>query len=238
MPPSRDVRIRIRRIHPVSSPSTTPSGSAPGTAPAAVPAAAPANQGARGRLLDEARGLLLPVVMPVVRRLPAIILSTAGLVTLVGALVLIGAAKDDALIAANSAVATAEVLPGSDMSRTLIRFTTDDGQTVIPERGVFYPRGLEPGQLVKVEYDSTHPDRVRVLGRDVSIGYWPIGLMIAIFCAVTLPIAFHLRGRQLRRLEEVREAAERLAKERAEQLVEQEAAQKRDQMRAEADQQK
>jgi hypothetical protein len=165
------------------------------------------NSSATGRLLDELAGLLLPVVMPLVRRLPAMILVLAGLITLMGVLVLVGAHRDDAEIRAHSAVATAEVLPGSDFSRTLIAFTTADGETVSPEKGVFYPRGLQPGQIVRVEYDSTHPDRVRVLGRDASVGSWPIGLVVAITWAIALPVGFTLRGRQLRRLEGDRLAA-------------------------------
>lgn len=164
------------------------------------------NPSTTGRLLDEAAGLLLPVVMPLVRRLPAIILVLPGLCTVIGALVLIGASRDDAAIAAKSAVATAEVLPGSDWRRTLIRFTTAGGDTVIPDKGVAYPRGLQPGQVVRVEYDSTRPDVVRVLGRDASVGYLPIGLMVLGMWVVALPIAFALRGRQLRQME-----AERLA---------------------------
>jgi hypothetical protein len=180
--PPTDSGPRTRKLPPVSSPAAT----GPGTT---------------GRLLDELSGLLLPVVMPVVRRLPAIILILTGLVSLMGVLVVVGASRDDAAIEAHPAVATAEVLPGSDYSRTLIRFTTKNGETVVPEKGVFYPRGLEPGQIVRVEYDTTHPDLVRVLGRNASVGYVPIGLMICGVCAVALPIAFTLRGRQLRRLE-------------------------------------
>lgn len=162
---------------------------------------AAAGPSAKGRLLDELAGLLLPVVMPVVRRLPAIILVLTGLVSLVGVLVLVGAARDDAAIEANPAVTSAEVLPGSDFGRTLVRFTTENGETVVPEDGVFYPRGLRPGQSVWVEYDTTDPDRARVAGRDASVGYLPIGLLIVAVCGVALPIAFALRGRQLRRLE-------------------------------------
>ena len=166
-----------------------------------------ANTSATGRLLDELAGLLLPVVMPLVRRLPAMILVLAGLISLMGVLVLVGAHRDDAEIRAHSAVATAEVLPGSDFSRTLIAFTTAKGETVSPERGVFYPRGLQPGQIVRVEYDSTHPDRVRVLGRDASVGSLPIGLMLLVTWAIALPVGFSLRGRQLRRMEADRLAA-------------------------------
>ncbi|HEX4250852.1 MAG TPA: DUF3592 domain-containing protein [Pseudonocardia sp.] len=166
-----------------------------------------ANTSATGRLLDELAGLLLPVVMPLVRRLPAMILVLAALISLMGVLVLVGAHRDDAEIRAHSAVATAEVLPGSDFSRTLIAFTTAKGETVSPERGVFYPRGLQPGQIVRVEYDTTHPDRVRVLGRDASVGSLPIGLMLLVTWAIALPVGFSLRGRQLRRMEADRLAA-------------------------------
>ncbi|HZZ50026.1 MAG TPA: DUF3592 domain-containing protein [Pseudonocardia sp.] len=161
---------------------------------------------ATGRLLDEAAGLVMPVVMPLVRRLPAMILVLAALLTVMGVLALVGAARDDAAIEAHSAVATAQVLPGSSFSRTLITFTTHTGDSVTPEHGVFYPRGLLPGQIVRVEYDTTHPDRVRVLGRSATIGYLPISLMLVGLWTVALPVAFVLRGRQLRRQE-----AERLA---------------------------
>jgi hypothetical protein len=161
---------------------------------------------ATGRLVDEAAGLLVPVVMPLVRRLPAMILVVAALCTVMGVLALIGAARDDAAIKAHSGVATAQVLPDSGFSRTLITFTTRTGDSVTPEHGVFYPRGLLPGQIVRVEYDTTHPDRVRVLGRSAALGYLPISLMLVGLWTVALPVAFILRGRQLRRME-----AERLA---------------------------
>lgn len=134
------------------------------------------------------------------------ILVLGALFTVMGVLVLLGASRDDAEIEAHPAVATAEVLPGSDFSRTLVRFTTRGGDTITPEKGVAYPRGLEPGQIVRVEYDSTHPERVRVLGRNASVGELPITLMILAMWAVALPLAFFLRDRQLRQIE-----AERLA---------------------------
>jgi hypothetical protein len=173
------------------------------TAPSTQPST---HAGTTGRLLDEAAGLLVPVVMPVVRRLPALILVVSALCTVMALLALVGAARDDAEIDKHSAVATAQVLPGSGFNRTLITFNTPDGASVTPEHGVFYPRGLQPGQIVRVEYDVKHTDRVRVLGRDHSVGYLPTALMLVGLWAVALPVAFHLRGKQLRRME-----AERLA---------------------------
>ena len=165
-----------------------------------------AGTGSTGRLLDEAAGLLVPVVMPLVRRLPAMILVLSALCTVVGVLALVGASRDDTEIAAHSQVATATVQPGSSFSRTLITFTTQSGDTVTPEHGVFYPRGLQPGQIVRVEYDALHPDRVRVLGRTAAVGYLPIALMLLALWLVALPVAFTLRSRQLHQME-----AERLA---------------------------
>jgi hypothetical protein len=164
------------------------------------------NPRATGRLLDEAAGLLVPVVMPLVRRLPAMILVFGALCTVMGVLALVGAHRDDTAIDEHLQTAPAQVLPGSNFSRTLVTFTTQSGDTITPEHGVFYPRGLQPGQDVQVEYDGTHPDRVRVAGRSAAVGVLPITLMVLALWAVALPVAFHLRGKQLRRME-----AERLA---------------------------
>lgn len=146
-----------------------------------------------GRLLDELAALVLPVVMPVVRRLPTVVLALATALTAVGVLVLVAATLNDAAIERNPEVATAEVLPGSDFSRTLVRFTTAAGETVVPEEGVFYPRGLRPGQIVRVEYAADDPDLVRVLGRDASVGVVPIALMTVVVWVVALPLYWRLR---------------------------------------------
>ncbi|MDQ2707881.1 MAG: hypothetical protein M3Z25_09700 [Actinomycetota bacterium] len=155
-------------------------------------------QARRGWFWDEFARLALPVVMPVVRRLRGVILAVCVLFTTICAFTLIGAARDDAAIAAHPLVATAEVLPGSGFTRTLIRFTTQDGKLMVPEKGVYHPRGLTVGQVVRVEYDSTHPDRVRVLGRDTSVGYLPVALMVLGVWATLLPLWFWLRRRRLR----------------------------------------
>jgi len=151
------------------------------------------------RLLDELEALVLPVVMPIVRRLPWVVIGIATMATVLGALVLIGAARDDALINEHSAVTTAEVLEGSGFSRTLVRFTTQDGQAVVPEFGVFYPGGLEPGDFVRVEYDTTDPDRVRVLGRTASLGVLPILFGVTLVWALALPLAWWLQRRKTSR---------------------------------------
>jgi hypothetical protein len=182
-----------------SAPADEPT-EANGTAGPALDDPGPAAR--RGWFMDEFTALLLPVVMPVVRRLPTVLLGLGVLLTTMCLFTLIGAARDDAAIRAHPAVTTAEVLPGSGFSRTLIRFTTQDGKLMIPEKGVYYPRGLAVGQFVRVEYDTTHPDRVRVLGRDASVGYLPVALMVLGVWAVIGPLWYWLRARRRRRAPE------------------------------------
>lgn len=157
----------------------------------------PAHRG--GWFVTEFAALVLPVVMPVVRRLPTVVLGLCVLLTTVSIFALVGALRDDAAIAARSVVVTAEALPGSSWSRTLIRFTTQDGKLLVPEKGVYYPRGLTPGQVIRVEYDRDHPDRVRVYGRDASIGYLPVAGIVLGLWATLGPLWWWLRRRQLSR---------------------------------------
>ena len=111
--------------------------------------------GTRGtRAVDELASVVRPLGHFVVRRLPEIVAGVAVLATVLAALAVAGAALDDRAISANQAVAEAEVLEGSTFVRTLVRFSLDSGEAVVPERGVFYPRGLEVGESVAVEYDA------------------------------------------------------------------------------------
>lgn len=114
------------------------------------------------------------VLRPVGRRAPEIVFSVAVVLTVLCALVLVGAARNDAAIEADRGRAVAEVLDGSSSQRTFVRFTAGDGAVLTPEDGVFYPRGLEAGQLVRVEYDRGEPELVRVEGRDWTEGLVPI----------------------------------------------------------------
>jgi hypothetical protein len=98
-------------------------------------------------------------------RKPELVVGLAVLVTVLAALAFVGAMLDDRAIAAHRAFTTATVLDGSSFSRTLVRFTLADGQAVVPERGVMYPRGLQSGTTIVVEYATDHPSLVRVAGR-------------------------------------------------------------------------
>jgi hypothetical protein len=94
------------------------------------------------------------------RRLPQVLVGVAVLWTALCLVAFVGALADDLRIDADRGTATAEVLDGS-----LVRFPTPEGQLFVPERGVYYPRGLEPGTTVQVEYARGEPDLARVAGR-------------------------------------------------------------------------
>ncbi|MCO1661146.1 DUF3592 domain-containing protein [Pseudonocardia humida] len=150
------------------------------------------------RAVDELADLLRPALRHTRRRLPEVVAGLAVLAALVSVLALVGAWIDDRAIAANPAVAQAEVLDGSSFARTLVRFTVANGEAVVPELGVYYPRGLEVGQTVAVEYDVTNPDHVRVAGRSVLDGVLPLLLLTVGSWAVLVPTAVWLRRRRAR----------------------------------------
>lgn len=126
------------------------------------------------------------------RRLGALVLATAAVLTVVCGMVLLGAWRNDAAIDARTGRATAEVV-SSSFGRTVIRFTTPDGAVRSPQRGVLYPRGLEQGSLVRVEYDLANPDLVRVADRGVQLGVLPIALTVLGIWLVLGPVALWLR---------------------------------------------
>jgi hypothetical protein len=150
----------------------------------------------RTRAVDELASLVRPLGRFVATRLPEIVAGIAVLVTVLAALALAGAALDDRTISDNRAVAEAEVLEGSTFARTLVRFTVANGEAVVPEHGVFYPRGLEVGESVAVEYDVTDPELVRVAGRSAVDGVLPLALGVAVVWAVLGPLALWLRRRR------------------------------------------
>jgi hypothetical protein len=148
------------------------------------------------RAVDELASLVRPIGQFIARRASEIVTVVAVLVTALGVIALVGAAVDDRAIADNRAVAQAEVLEGSTFVRTLVRFTVANGEAVVPERGVFYPRGLEPGDSVAVEYDVTNPDLVRVAGRSALDGVLPLTLGLVMVWGALGPLAIWLRRRR------------------------------------------
>lgn len=152
----------------------------------------------RTRAVDELASLLRPFGRGIAARVPEIVIGVAVLATALAALALTGAVLDDRAIAANPAVSEAEVLEGSSFMRTLVRFTVANGEVVVPEHGVFYPRGLEVGESVAVEYDVTNPEVVRVAGRSAVDGVLPLGLAVVGVWVVLGPLALWLRRRRRR----------------------------------------
>jgi len=142
-----------------------------------------------------------PAPVPVLRgswrrRLGAALLAAAAVLTFASVMALLGAWRDDAAIDARTGRATANVVSAT-FGRTIIRFATPDGAVRSPQRGVLYPRGLQPGQLVRVEYDIANPDLVRVADRGVELGVLPVLITVAAIWVVLTPPALWLRRRTL-----------------------------------------
>lgn len=148
------------------------------------------------RAVDELASLLRPVRRTLARRAAEIVLGLAVLITVLAGFAVAGAAVDDRAIAANPATAQAEVLEGSNFVRTLVRFTVANGEVWVPERGVFYPRGLQPGDMVAVEYDVTDPDLVRVAGRGAFGSTGPLLLAVLVGWVLLGPLALWIHRRR------------------------------------------
>jgi hypothetical protein len=123
------------------------------------------------------------------------LLVLPAVITFLCAMVLLGAWRDDVAIASHTGRATAEVVSVS-FARTIIRFTTPDGAVHSPPTGVLYPRGLELGQLVRIEYDVRNPDLARIAERDVGIGFLPAALTAAGAWVLLAPFGVWLRLRR------------------------------------------
>lgn len=136
------------------------------------------------------------VLAPVARRGPEIVLGLALVLSTLAVLVLVGAARNDAAITGDRGVAVGEVLDGSDAQHTFIRYTASDGAVLSPDTGVLYPRGLQPGNYVLVEYDRGKPELVRVAGRDWTEGLAPVALGVAGLWVVLGPLTWYLARRR------------------------------------------
>ena len=148
------------------------------------------------KVADEFADLLRPVSRLLRDRCPELVAGLALLVTALAVFAVAGAAVDDRAIDANLAVAEAQVLDGSTFTRTLVRFTTANGETVVPENGVAYPRGTQIGQSVPVEYSTADPERVRVAGRTALGQSGTLAITVVITWLVLGPVAYWLRRRR------------------------------------------
>lgn len=124
--------------------------------------------------------------------LPAAAALLTGLITLA----LVGAALDDADIDARTGHATAQVLAVTPI-RTLVQFATPEGKVYRPDAGLAYPSGLQAGQLVRVEYDSSDPTaHLRVAGRTWVQGVAPATITLIALWVVVAPATWWWRRRQ------------------------------------------
>lgn len=145
------------------------------------------------KVADEFADLVRPLLRVLRNRAAQLVAGIALLATALAVFAVLGAAVDDRAISANRAFAQAEVLEGSTFTRTLIRFTTATGETLVPEDGVAYPRGLSVGQSVPVEYDSSEPDRVRVAGRTALNQSGTLAIGVLVTWVVLGPVVYWLR---------------------------------------------
>lgn len=130
------------------------------------------------------------------RRLTArrVLLVFGCAVTVLCVLVFAGIWWNDWSIQSNTGRSTAEVLSVS-FDRTVVRYTAADGSVRTPTSGVLFPSGLEQGQLVRVEYDLTDPDLVRVAGRDKRIALLPLAEVVVATWLVLAPGLWWTRRR-------------------------------------------
>ena len=135
--------------------------------------------------------MVKPPVGVRVRRVAVRVLLTVGVVvTLVCVLLPIACWRGDMAIEKRMGTAAAEVVSVS-FNRTVVRYATPDGRVIIPNLGVLYPEGLEPGQRVRVEYDQANPELTRVAGRTASLSLLPVstfllGVWVVIGAVVTV----------------------------------------------------
>jgi hypothetical protein len=149
----------------------------------------------RTRVIDEVRDLVGPAARAISRTRAQIVVGFAVVVTLLCAFALAGAAVDDAKINANQAVAEAEVLEGSTIFRTLVRFTLPNGDVAIPELGVAYPRGLTPAPRCPWSTTSPTPCTCGSRGRTALTASAPLLAVIVVTWLIALPVARRMRRR-------------------------------------------
>ena len=116
---------------------------------------------------------------PTVQRRVQVTLASIGvLVTLIGAVIVAGAYRNDAKIDANKATAVAEVI-AADRLHAAVNFVTPDGVLRNPKLGLLYPTRLSTGQRILVDYDASDPDTLaRPAGRDASLSIAPAASIV------------------------------------------------------------
>lgn len=118
-------------------------------------------------------------------------ISCAGLV--------VGCVLNDRAIEQNMGQSVASVR-SVELLRTTVDFVDENGDFQSPPTGLLYPVGLEEGQRVRVEYDRTDPDVVRVAGRTWTLSLIPAASIAVVGLIVAAPL-WWLTVRATRRLQ-------------------------------------
>ena len=122
------------------------------------------------------------------RRIKQVVIGLAAIVILVCGGMIVTSAIDDYAISRDKGEATAEVVSVQTL-RTTVRFRDAEGNFRQPEEGLKYPSGLIEGQNVRVEYQVSDPENVKVQGRGWTFAFLPalssmtVGLAV---CAVLM----------------------------------------------------
>ena len=87
-----------------------------------------------------------------------------------------------------------------EVLRTTVDFVDENGGFQSPPTGLLYPVGLEEGQRVRVEYDRTDPNVVRVAGRTWTLSLLPAASIAVVAFIVVAPL-WWLSLRATRRLQ-------------------------------------
>lgn len=138
------------------------------------------------------------------RRVQLGFLSIGIIATLIGAVIILGAYRNDAKIDANRATAVADVI-SADRLHAAVNFVTPDGVLRNPTLGLLYPTQLETGQRILVDYDATDPDNLaRPAGRDAKLAVVPgLSIILAgwVVAIVAMLIVAEISRRMRRRTE-------------------------------------
>ncbi|MGN2635714.1 DUF3592 domain-containing protein [Nocardia takedensis] len=112
--------------------------------------------------------------------------TAATVISVLMALLVLAAWRNDYLIGSDKGVTTAEVLSAGRL-RSAVIYVTPDGETHNPKVGVLYPTNLTAGERINVEYSRADPDLVRVAGRDVRVALLPALSVIVVAWLLALP---------------------------------------------------
>ncbi len=130
------------------------------------------------------------------------VLIAATAVSVLVALLVLAAWRNDYLISSDKGSTTAEVLSAGRL-RSAVMYVTPDGETHNPKVGVLYPTNLTAGERIRVEYSRSDPDLVRVEGRDVRVAIPPALSVIVVVWLLALPALWLLTRVSKRRPEPV-----------------------------------